>query len=671
MEIHVEIDKGAETLRFTPKDDLVMTAHLFYERVGPITGLNCPHMNSQCVTSRFVMHMCSMLIAEDLWDAEQHRGALQYAQMMRFAAKGLDGSDVQGTLQTLASQRYDAGAMLFAGVVADSDKITHHGYDRAYWRFLPPQSMNVAILEIGLAAGASLRMWRALYPTARIVGVDIVAAEDEAEPEPLTTVLRGDQSRMETLLKCARWVPEGYDLIVDDGSHIPEHQLLAFRNLFTSLKPGGVYVIEDVETSYWGAGSELYGRITSGMSIVEIFKAYLDVVNLEISGRQAMSFGFDSEIDSITFAHNAIIITRALKVDVELFGSRRYRYDDHENIFNIETPKISRHDAFGSEVASQDPPLILFTLRDFAFSSMFQFADALQLAAREINRDVAQVFGTRALDATLSASNDTALVLILIGHHRNARTTASVLRKHAAHCSVIVYETEPLETAKSSGSQRAAALRDHYSSFGHLPTVWTFSHRNRRELLEHGLDELGLRAVTWLPPGYSEVYDYRRHPQRSELTRCSPVAIFTGALQERRLHDLGLPEVIPTSGASSHHEWAATAGSHHAAVNVHNEASMLSLEVFRLAPLLSSGLLVVSEHADAEDEEAFKGLVHFASSAELIEHLRALRSPICGTPGSVADEAAQTLFAARVSGEFQRRFNLTENLRQALAELPP
>ena len=104
----------------------------------------------------------------------------------------------------------------------DTDKVTHHGYERGYWRFLPPASAaDVSILEIGLARGASLKLWRALYPTARIVGLDVGADEDTA-PDPLTTILRGDQARAEALNRCARAAPAGgcdiSSLLVDDSA---------------------------------------------------------------------------------------------------------------------------------------------------------------------------------------------------------------------------------------------------------------------------------------------------------------------------------------------------------------------------------------------------------------------------------------------------------------------
>jgi len=43
----------------------------------------------------------------------------------------------------------------------------------------------------------------------------------------------------------------GVDIVIDDGSHVAEHQLASFKTLFPLLFNGGVYVCEDLHTAYW------------------------------------------------------------------------------------------------------------------------------------------------------------------------------------------------------------------------------------------------------------------------------------------------------------------------------------------------------------------------------------------------------------------------------------
>lgn len=77
-----------------------------------------------------------------------------------------------------------------------------------------------------------------------------------------TTIVEGDQSDTKFLMHLRRRLlraePDGFDLIVDDGSHIPSHQLLSLIALWPLLKPGGNFAVEDVETSYWGRFTSVY-----------------------------------------------------------------------------------------------------------------------------------------------------------------------------------------------------------------------------------------------------------------------------------------------------------------------------------------------------------------------------------------------------------------------------
>jgi len=103
--------------------------------------------------------------------------------------------------------------------------------------------------------------------------------------------------------------------INDDGSHIPEHQLLTFNTLFPKLEVGGVYIIEDIETSYW-TKEGLYGYETKyGLghpkSIIEIFKNAVDGVNHKYLVNPPIEIvKHQKQFHSITFAQNCIIIVK-------------------------------------------------------------------------------------------------------------------------------------------------------------------------------------------------------------------------------------------------------------------------------------------------------------------------------------------------------------------------
>ena len=125
----------------------------------------------------------------------------------------------------------------------------------------------------------------------RIVGLgygegDAVAKGFKKQLTSKLSIYTGDQSDLHFLQQMkADLDHQKFDIIIDDGSHLPWHQLLTFEIMFeTWLKPGGLYVIEDVETSYWdGTNPRIYGYdiIDAGLgskgSVVEKFKVLVYV----------------------------------------------------------------------------------------------------------------------------------------------------------------------------------------------------------------------------------------------------------------------------------------------------------------------------------------------------------------------------------------------------------
>lgn len=123
--------------------------------------------------------------------------------------------------------------------------------------FHPLRDQPIALAEIGLAVGGpelggvvdrrvaspSAAMWQAYFPQARIFGFDI---SDFAHLEsPRFTFVRGDSGEAADLRRLAA-AGEGFDVIIDDGSRASYHQQLALRILFPCLRPGGLYIIEDL-----------------------------------------------------------------------------------------------------------------------------------------------------------------------------------------------------------------------------------------------------------------------------------------------------------------------------------------------------------------------------------------------------------------------------------------
>jgi hypothetical protein len=205
------------------------------------------------------------------------------------------------------------------------------------------------MLEIGIARGKSLLLWLDYFPHAFIYGID----KDIDSIGDRYQIIKADQSNMEELKSIFNHSNNNnntsviqhddlFFLIIDDGSHIPEHQINTFDYLFNQvLDYGGCYIIEDIETSYWTKES-VYGHPTRygyhhNKSIIELFKHLIDDINAEcltnmnkdlqdevIDNR--ISLKTRQLISTITFGHNCIIIMKKSAEEMCKYNDRVYRF---------------------------------------------------------------------------------------------------------------------------------------------------------------------------------------------------------------------------------------------------------------------------------------------------------------------------------------------------------
>ena len=222
------------------------------------------------------------------------------------------------------------------GIKYKTDKLTHHGYDRYYDYFLVPlKNKPITLFEIGIDEGRSLKMWNDMFRFGKIYGMDITKGYVHEKGE----IFKGDQSNKNDLDKIIQEIKTA-NVIIDDGSHVPEHQLFTFNYLFKRmLNFGGIYIIEDVETNYWKKG-ELYGyKIKAGYNkknnIVKIFRDIMDIVNREflkesdlnkIIKKNKIDYSILKMISFITFAGNCIIIKKMTSSEYDRYGLRIYRF---------------------------------------------------------------------------------------------------------------------------------------------------------------------------------------------------------------------------------------------------------------------------------------------------------------------------------------------------------
>lgn len=128
---------------------------------------------------------------------------------------------------------------------------TYHGvnYLHIYQKFLESKRLNVkTFVEIGVNNGASLKMWQEYFPNAIIYGIDIDPRCKQYESERIKIFI-GSQNDITFLKKIKKEIGD-IDVLLDDGSHITRHQITSFNELYSNIKSGGLYIIEDLACSY-------------------------------------------------------------------------------------------------------------------------------------------------------------------------------------------------------------------------------------------------------------------------------------------------------------------------------------------------------------------------------------------------------------------------------------
>lgn len=141
-----------------------------------------------------------------------------------------------------------------------TDKVTTHRYDIMYDMFLVPyykKKTNMKMLEIGLGCdmnygpGASVQVWKKLFPKAELWEAEYVAecvkkAKERGQLDGIHTLV-GDQGNTTVL---DGWIQESggeFDVIIDDGGHKNCQIYTSFMKLWPTVKPGGLYFIEDMQ----------------------------------------------------------------------------------------------------------------------------------------------------------------------------------------------------------------------------------------------------------------------------------------------------------------------------------------------------------------------------------------------------------------------------------------
>lgn len=200
------------------------------------------------------------------------------------------------------------------GLMFGTDKVIGHFYLPHYQKhFRPFKFKKINLLEIGVggykepnSGGHSLRLWKSYFPYGKIFSLDI--HDKSALQERRISIFQGSQVDEGFLTDVLSKTGE-LDIIIDDGSHINEHVIKTFKFLFPKLKEGGIYVIEDTQTSYWKDYGGDSDDLNNPKTMMTFFKGLTDGLNHEEFVKPGYkSSYFDNHIVSIHFYHNLIFI---------------------------------------------------------------------------------------------------------------------------------------------------------------------------------------------------------------------------------------------------------------------------------------------------------------------------------------------------------------------------
>lgn len=178
-------------------------------------------------------------------------------------------------------------------------------YHRHFSRF---RHQPITMIEIGVFNGGALPMWRDYFgPGSTIVGVDINPGCTRFA-EPGIEIVIGDQGDRSFLRSLAMRFPDAA-IVLDDGGHRMHQQIATFEELYPRMRPDGVYLCEDVGTSYlptFGGGYNVPG------TFVETSKALIDRLNAYHVGddSQLAPDDFTRSTDSIHFYDSIVVIER-------------------------------------------------------------------------------------------------------------------------------------------------------------------------------------------------------------------------------------------------------------------------------------------------------------------------------------------------------------------------
>lgn len=198
---------------------------------------------------------------------------------------------------------------LWQDFLTNDDKVIHKWahyfpvYEKHFSRW---QNRSLVFWEVGVYGGGSLQMWQRYFgPNALIVGIDINPDCKAHESTGINVRIgnQADPAFLESVLE--EFGPP--DVLLDDGSHRMGHTWDLFRFVYPKIPKNGVYMVEDMHTSYWPSHG---GGVDAPESFINRAKHLIDELNADHTKGALAPTEFTRTTESICFYDSIVVFEK-------------------------------------------------------------------------------------------------------------------------------------------------------------------------------------------------------------------------------------------------------------------------------------------------------------------------------------------------------------------------
>ena len=207
-------------------------------------------------------------------------------------------------------------------------------YDNLFARF---RNKKITFLEIGVLGGGSLFMWRKFFGKgARIIGVDMNANAKKWEKHGFEIFI-GSQSDEQFWCDFINKVGR-VDIVLDDGEHTYDQQIITTEMLLRNINDGGILVVEDTHTSYMsGFGNQKYSFINYTKKLIDhINFRFSSFSNIESEKRVWSIQIYESIVAFLINKHGTDTVSAPTDNGGKNDSSKDFRYEDHSLVKKLE-----------------------------------------------------------------------------------------------------------------------------------------------------------------------------------------------------------------------------------------------------------------------------------------------------------------------------------------------